>query len=307
MGKLAHVYGGGSIKGIWQMGAINNVLERHYYPDIATGISVGNLNANLLVNRVGLHYTNNPSKQVNWYEVNQYLKDFWFNNITCPNDVAIKKSVLKLAWEFARGKFNGFSDTSPLKKILNETIQTRNLINSGIKLSSGCVNIAEGKIIYVNPTFDNYNQYVIASTVIPFMMPIEKIGMQNFIDGGLIDSAPIGQAIKMGADKIIVFGNHPEKVGYREINIHNPLEYAERIMEIIVNNTLNNDIMEAQLINELIKDKVKCKRTEGKKYIDIKIIRPQTTIDLKLDDFDKSDIAKTWLSGYNEAKNSELW
>lgn len=307
MEKIAHVYGGGSIKGIWQCGAINNVLNRGIYPDIITGISVGNLNANLLANLVGKQHINNPNKPLNWHEIGVEFKKFWIDNITCPESIAIKKGALKLIWELVRGKFNGFTDTTPLRKLLQKTIELRYLERSGLKISSGCVNVAEGKIIYVDPSIQNYHQYIIASTVIPFMMPVEKIGMQNFIDGGLIDSAPIGQAIKMGATKIIVFANHPEKIGYRDINIHNPLVYADRITEIIVNNTINDDIVEAQLINELLSNNVVCKKTEGKKIIDIKIIRPQTTIELEIDKFNTNDIRENWELGWNEAESTKLF
>ena len=74
MEKIAFVLGGGSIKGAWQIGAVNNVLDRGVYPDIVTGISVGNLNGNLLVSRVGEHYTNNPITSVDWSDVSDYLK-----------------------------------------------------------------------------------------------------------------------------------------------------------------------------------------------------------------------------------------
>jgi len=279
MEKTAFVLGGGSIKGAWQIGAVNNILEKkNIYPHIITGISVGNLNGNLLANQVGKHYTNNPTEIVKWHEVSTYLKEFWFDNITCPNDLAYKKSAVKLIWELIRGKFNGFSDTIPLRELINKTIQLRYLKRSRLAISSGCVNLEEGKIFYTNLGMSNYNQYILSSSAIPFMMPVEEIGSLKYVDGGLVDSAPLGKAIKMGATRLVVFANHPIKVGYRAINHHNPLVYADRLMEIIVNNTLNNDIMEAKLINELIKNDVKCKKTDNKKVIDIKVIRPQTTI-----------------------------
>ena len=114
------------------------------------------------------------------------------------------------------------------------------------------------KIIYADPSMPNYKDYIMSSSAIPFMMPVELIGQHKYLDGGLIDSAPIGEAIKMGAEKIIVFANHPKKVAYRSINHNNPLVLADRLMEIIVNNTLKGDLEEAFLINELIKDGVKC-------------------------------------------------
>jgi len=306
MDKVAFVLGGGSIKGAWQIGAVNNVISKGIYPDIITGISVGNLNGNLLASKVGEHYTNNPSTSVDWNDVSEYLKLFWFNKITSPNAIAYKKKTIKLIWELIRGRFNGFLDTSPLMRLINNNIHTRFLKNSKIKISSGCVNLEEGKIIYTDVWMSNYNKYVLASSVIPFMMPVEEIGTSKFVDGGLVDSAPIGKAIKMGATKIIVFANHPEKVGYRQVNHYNLTEYADRMMSVIVNNTLNNDITEAQLINELLKDKVQCKRINSKEVIEIIIIRPSKNIDLKLDDFNTTDIKKMYNDGWNKADSLKL-
>ena len=96
MGKVAYVLGGGSINGAWQIGAVNNVLESGIYPEIITGISVGNLNGNLLASQVGEYYINHPISEIDWNEISKSLKDFWFTNITCPNDLAHKKKRIKV-------------------------------------------------------------------------------------------------------------------------------------------------------------------------------------------------------------------
>ncbi len=47
------VLGGGSLKGAWQVGAIQAVLETGFEPDMIYGISAGALNASFMVNEAG--------------------------------------------------------------------------------------------------------------------------------------------------------------------------------------------------------------------------------------------------------------
>ena len=53
MKKRALVLSGGSIKGAFQAGAIQQVLNEGFQPDIIHGISVGSLNGSFLVNETG--------------------------------------------------------------------------------------------------------------------------------------------------------------------------------------------------------------------------------------------------------------
>lgn len=306
MNKTAHVYGGGSIKGAWQIGAINNVLSRGIYPEIITGISVGNLNANLLATRVGNYKQQYPNSDINWSVIIDYLKDFWFTNITSPKSIICKKSYLRLAIELFSGTFNGVTSTAPLRQLVNKNINSFRIHDSGIKVAIGCTDLIDGKLKYIRPSNINYKKYMLASSSIPFLMPLEKINSTYLTDGGLIDSAPIGRAIKMGAKKVIVFANHPEEVGVKDVNINNPIVFAERIMDIVVNNTLNNDIEQALLINELLSKNISCKKTEGKKYIDIKIIRPQSVIDVDINKFNSKDISEMYDNGWKEAEKIKL-
>lgn len=298
----AMIYAGGSIKGAWQIGANKACFEYGFYPDIIGGISVGSLNGTWITNEIGKYRKENPSLDPDWMEIANNLIDFWTENITKPNDIAIKRNNISLIWSIIRGKFNGASDTKPLRKLMEKAITSDYLLSSGVDLQVGAVNMADGKIFYAKPEYPDFLDYVLASSAIPFMMPVSMIGNQPFLDGGLRDSAPLTVAIKSGADEIICLANHPEDTAAAEINTGNIMELADRTMEIIVNNALNDDIKEVQLYNGLINSGYGGKEVQGKRPIKLIVIRPDVPINTKISDFDSSDIQSMINSGYHTAK-----
>ena len=298
----ALILGGGSIKGGWQIGAIKACFEHGFFPEIIGGISVGSLNGTWITNEVGRQSKENPVADIDWDKVSKGLIKFWLYNIKEPDDIAIKRKAIPLLWSILRKKFNGASDTKPLKKIIYNTIKHDFLASSGIDLYVGAVNIADGKIIYAKPEYPDFLEYVLASSAIPFMMPTSKIGKQPYLDGGLRDSAPLGVAIKAGAEEIICIGCNPEETGSVEINTGSVAELADRTMEIISNNNLNNDIKKARLYNNLISSGYSGREVHNKKLIKLIVIRPDVSINVKVSNFDAHDIQEMITSGYQTAK-----
>ncbi|PCJ01165.1 MAG: hypothetical protein COB15_01645 [Flavobacteriales bacterium] len=78
-------------------------------------------------------------------------------------------------------------------------------------------------------------------------------------------------------------------------------------MEIVVNETVNNDIARMKDINcqvPKISDIIKRGVHSGKKRIKFKIIRPQRDLSVKIDKFQKKDIEKMIDLGKITAKQS---
>ncbi len=101
------------------------------------------------------------------------------------------------------------------------------------------------------------------------------------------------QAINMGATDIYVLANHPEKVSSGFNESKSLMAMVDRIMEITVNNTLNNDIMEAQLINRLVKHRA----APGKRHVNITVLRPAKSIGIDIENFTAADITNMIMSG----------
>lgn len=277
MKKTAFVLGGGSIKGAYQIGQLYALINKGIYPDIITGISVGSLNGLLYAYMLGVNA--NPK-----YAIEDCVK-FWQHNVKQPSDIIHKKSWFRILREILTNKFTGMLKTSKLEQLIASRIDLRMVDSAKVDIQVGAVNMNSGKIEYVNKSNRWIKDYTLASTRIPIMMPTSNINGSEYYDGGLIDNAAIGKAIDAGATEIYVLTTHPENVETGFDDTGNILSNVNRIMDIVVNNTLNNDIVEAKLINALVergvKDKVK---------VNLHIYRPDKPIGINIEDFTEQDI-----------------
>jgi len=302
--KKALVLSGGSIKGAFQAGAIMRVLESGFEPGFISGISVGSLNAAYIVNQTG---NKKNKQQINWAEAGKNLVDFWNKNITNPNSIAKRRKKVTLVSQIIRKKFNGILNTTPLRQLVKRTITLKNLHSTKVELRVGAVNLIDGDIRYFKPGDPNFIDYIIASTAIPVLMPVSYPGGSKlpYQDGGLRDSAPLKPAIKWGATKIICVACHPKKLAGKYFNPGNITQLAERLMDIISNENVNNDIDHAVDCNKYLpKDgsKQKSGSLKGYRKIKITVIRPDIEVSLDLENFTSKQIKQMIRSGYETAK-----
>lgn len=289
----ALVLSGGSVKGAFQAGAIKAVLEKGFVPDIIYGVSVGGLNGSWLANYTG--QLTREGKPIDWFQAAKALKEFWLNNIRQPSDIAHKKGIFKLGWDVITKNFDGLLDTSPIHELVRKTIEIDNLKASPIDFIPGAVNINSGAIAYPDKSNPRFIDYILASSAIPVMMPRVDIQGQPFLDGGLRDVAPLKPVIASGATKIIcilcqakdlttVHGNfNPGNIGH----------LTERLMDIIVNETVNNDIERAEKYNSFLPADGSAATSgllKGKKRLEIAIIRPEKTVQIDLSKFTSQEI-----------------
>ncbi|NVO01635.1 MAG: patatin-like phospholipase family protein [Bacteroidetes bacterium] len=303
--KKAFVLSGGSIKGTFQAGAIKAFLENGFKPEMIYGISVGSLNTTFLSHDAGKQ--NKPKEEIDWQLIGENLKKFWFENIQKPEDVAIKRGAVEIGWDALTKTFNGLLDTTPIQELVKKTIKMENLYNSPVSIKVGAVNIADGKIVYADPSFPNFLDYVLASTAIPIMMPGIKIGgnkNQLYMDGGIKDVAPLKQAIDSGATEIVVICCQSKDVGAEVFDSGNLLKLSERLMDIIVNEIVNNDIEWAEYFNKFLPEDGSVETNgpfAGYRKIKITVVRPAVPINLDLENFNSEDIQAIFESGYRTA------
>jgi len=303
--------GGGDIRGAWVAGANLALMEHQRIPSVLRAISAGALNASYIVSKVGELKRKYPSAELDWAEdIGRPLWDFWLTEIRKPDDIFKKKPALVLAYQLIAKKFDGFTDTAPLRKLLNKNVNSENISASGLGLGVGAVNYSDGEIHYTESTATDFVNYIMASAAIPIAMPVEHIGNQPFIDGGIRDSVPLGELIKENTDEIICITPNPERLGSVEIDTGDILQCIGRIIDIFLNNNLNNDLKIARQTNALLSGKEQGasydEQTEewlkGKRHVKMDIvIRPETQINVSISDFNSSDIEGMLWSGYNTA------
>lgn len=295
----ALVLGGGSLKGAWQAGAIQAVIESGFYPEMIYGISAGALNASFLVNQASSQMV--ESGKIDWEAVNKNLLKFWLENINKPDDIGLMKSKISLGFDTIMNRFDGFIDTNPLHEKLKKYLDIEYLRQSPIQLKVGAVNINSGEMKYVSPETEHFLDYLRASSSLPFIMPAIQIGGKHkeaYMDGGLREVVPLRKAIEDGATDIYCIATHTQSGHLESFNYRNFLSLIERIKDITVNQFENNDLDWAE--NHL-KTLVNIGPFSLNKKFKLEIIRPQTPIKIELTNFTEKDVKRVIKQGYEAA------
>jgi NTE family protein len=305
--KKALVLSGGSVKGAFQAGAVKAIVDKGYCPDYLYGISVGSLNSTFIAHEVAKQFS--AKGYVDWKDVGTELWAFWQNEITGPEKLIKKSSnlwlFLKLNWGLVFKDFNAILDTKPLHELVNEKINLDMLRKCPVPLNVGTVNINSGEIVYVNPSVDNFLSYVLASTAIPIMMPAEMIANVPYLDGGIRDVAPLGRAINDGVDEIVAVACQAQNLDATSFNHKDLLKLTERLMDIIVNETINNDLKLINKINGLLAAQPNIAGTpfENYKTVENYLVRPETDIPIDIESFTQKDVINMLNAGYQAALN----
>jgi NTE family protein len=178
---------GGGAHGAFQVGVIKRLAELGHRWDFVVGVSVGAINA--------LQMAMCPKdKQL---EGARDLEQFWYaikGNETIYHDWTIPI----IEGLFGRG---GMYDTEPLKNLLTHYYDPKKMA-AGIPMRVGACNLRTGQVEFGHEHSLDVVAWVLASASYPGAFPPVWIGGDAYTDGGVRHTAPIEEAIRMGADDI---------------------------------------------------------------------------------------------------------
>lgn len=301
--KSTLVLAGGSVKAAYQVGVLKALFQHGYEPGRIYGISAGAMNASFLTNVLGKQAL--KKETINFEKAILELEEFWLDHIYSPDCLAKRRGTYELGLNTFRKNYEGLLDTEPLKNLVHGHLKVEYLKAAPIQLKVGAVNILDGEMQYVSPEVDHFLDYIMASSAIPILMPVIKIGNDSskpFLDGALRDVAPVRKAIEDGASEIYCIACHSKTMEGSHFQYGNLLALVDRIMDISVNESLNSDLDWAKLYNQ---SKVKIETDEKlKKFntpIPLHIIRPLKPLAIDIQEFARKDIAKMIEIGYNNA------
>jgi NTE family protein len=263
--KVAYVLAGGGIKGAWSAGVLDVLMNRHP-PDFIYGISVGALNGTLCLS------TDSPG-------------NYWMDHVQNPKDLFQKRNIVKLVYDIMRGKFQGLMSLDGMKSLL-DNLDWKRVQESKIRLQVGAVNLADGKLHYAEPHFHRFKYWVLASSALPVIFPVVNISGGHYTDGGVREVVPLRAAIDYGADEIFVLSPHPQNNVARSLNVNSFPQLINRVIDIMVSNTIDNDIARANKVNRDLKKDLNSVHREVKIYI----LRPASELDVAIDHFTHEDI-----------------
>jgi NTE family protein len=323
--KKALVLSGGSIKGAFQAGVIAHVVEAGFRPDAIYGTSVGSLNGGFLAERAGRVAALDQAPD--WPALGKELEDFWKNRVNSPDQIVRVRGTLELVSAIVRKKFDGLTDTAPLRKLVNDEFSAANLHASPFPFVATAVELVSGKAKYATNKDPQIVEYIIASTAIPIEMPVKWVGHLPYVDGGAREIAPLSKAIDDGADEVVCIICQPEQLGAAGFDAGNLMQYASRLMEVITNELVNNDVERFEKVNAWLRDydrvesdlqtlssanqwSAAATAEMGEKVaqlnkwrpVDLTVIRPDTEIILNLLDFGTEEIKSVIQLGRDTAE-----
>lgn len=198
---------GGGALGSYQAGVYEALAEQGHLPDWVAGISIGAINAALIVG-------NPPELRL------ERLKAFWdmvssrllldpvvpgergrsfFNEASAAMALAVGTPGFftpRMPPPFIRPAGTrealSFYDTSPLRGTLESLVDFDRINNGDIRLSVGAVNLRNGNFAY----FDSGRQiikpeHIMASGALPPGLPPIEIDGECYWDGGLVSNTPL--------------------------------------------------------------------------------------------------------------------
>jgi predicted patatin/cPLA2 family phospholipase len=179
--NTALVVEGGAMRSVFSAGLLDGFISEGFNPfDFYIGVSAGAYNLTTYLNNV-------PSIGFNLFE--QFATSREFINICrflCGGH------LLDLDW------IEHFALSSPL-------IDLQRVFAQGRPFFVGMTVIETGAPIYIQVTPDNISSVIKASTALPwFYRDFPCVNDRSMTDGGVSDSIPVGEAIRMGATRIMV-------------------------------------------------------------------------------------------------------
>lgn len=287
-GKIALVLSGGGARGAFQCGAEKYAREEKGYKwDIIAGVSVGALNASMLA-----------------MEKFDRLFEIW-NTIS---DKQVYTGGFNL-WSGFKLLFGArsFYGNEPLHHLLEQEFEPDKF---KIELHVGSVSLVSGQYVQFRPGDPNFDEAVLASTVMPIIWTPLDVTPQNtsMVDGGVRNISPLGDIIDEDPTEIVIINCNPVAYAPLPSPPKDIVKIGERTLDIMLNEIFRNDLEEFLRINALVHeaDSLGFKLhspVSGKelKYFDAKIIEPKIPLGSVLD-FSQASVQRALHAGWEQAR-----
>ena len=329
-GKNALVISGGGAKGAWAVGVLRHLLkDKRQKFDIAVGTSTGALISPLAV--LG--------------DIDDLVEAY---TTVKKRDILGCRFTGNLALNALFGLFSGkdsvFS-TGPLRRRVEKTLdgsRWQRLVSGPAEAWVSVVNLQTGAIEYYgshqpNMKRERFIEAMVASASIPVFMSRAEIASApgcSFVDGGVRDLIPLGQAIRLGARDITIIILGPEPQPKRK-DYNRLYKMLERTIDLQGEETATNDIEFGQLVTREVlwrrrlRENLKAAGLEPAKVdagfertskqdeplarddrpyeaVSFRLIRPAGSLGGTLD-FDPKRMAESEQAGYDFASNLDNW
>jgi len=201
----AFVLGGGGVLGAAEVGMLRALLEAGVRPDLVIGTSVGALNGSLLATDPELDVVD---RLVGLWESAASGKDVYGEGVVRQMSRAVRTGT-------------HLHSSEPLRQRLADELGDVTFDELEVPFQCCAASIeraaehwfTEGRVV----------DAVVASAAVPGLLEPAVVGDEHFLDGGIVNSIPVGRAVEAGATRIFVL-----QVG----RIERPLQPPRRPWEV---------------------------------------------------------------------------
>jgi NTE family protein len=180
------VLGGGGVRGAVQVGMLQGLFEAGIRPQLVVGTSIGAIN--------GAAVASDPTP-----DVVERLVEAWAS----PAAAAVYgDSWPRQLRRLAKSRTH-LNDPAPLRDLLAGMVGAGTTfadLRIPLAVAAACIETAAERWFDDGPVVDA----VLASASVPGVLPPTQIGGQHFVDGGIVNSIPLGEAVRRGATEIYV-------------------------------------------------------------------------------------------------------
>lgn len=182
---VAFVLGGGGVLGANEVGMLKALLEAGITPDLVVGTSIGAVNGALLAADPTISAVDR-------------LAAVWRS--TDEAGVFSGGMIARLS-TLARTRTHAHPN-EPLRELLEKALPVRNI--EDLRVPFQCVAASIERAAEHWFTSGPIVDAVLASSAVPGLLPPVELDGEHFLDGGLVNSIPVGRAVSLGADEIYV-------------------------------------------------------------------------------------------------------
>jgi NTE family protein len=181
----AFVLSGGASLGSVEVGMLRALTEAAIAPDMLLGTSVGALNAAFVAGHPGLDGVDRLAAL--WGSIRR-------------NDVFPLRPLTGLLGFI--GRRDHLIPIGPLKRLITDNLTFERLEESPVPLHVVATEVVSGDDVRLSS--GPAARAIMASAAIPGVFPAVEIDGVAYMDGGVTDNTPIGDAVALGADTIYV-------------------------------------------------------------------------------------------------------
>jgi NTE family protein len=183
-GPVAFVFGGGGVLGAAEVGMVRALLEADITPDLIVGTSVGAINGAVLA----LDPAGAPER----------LTAMW----TSPEAREVfGSSVVRQLGRLVGTGTHGHSP-APLRRLLRRGLGEATFDDLAIEFHCCAASIERAAEHWF--TEGSVVDAVLASSAVPGLLPPVPLGGEHYVDGGIVNSIPVGRAVEHGARTVFV-------------------------------------------------------------------------------------------------------